>query len=99
MAFETRGSGQYYYRSRRVNGHVRKIYVGTGPRAQQIYEYDQQRQEEKSREQAIRQRIHDLDTNTKTLVQMTDTLIKAHLLINGYHQHNRSEWRKRRQHN
>jgi hypothetical protein len=74
------------------------MYYGNGRRAQQAYEHDRQHQEAKARERAIRQSVHTLNADTTTLTQKTDTLIKAHLLTAGYHQHHRSEWRKRRIH-
>ena len=96
MAWERRGDKQVYYRSRRINGQVKKIYLGSGPRAQIASEHDRLQQEEKSREQATRKLIEALDSQTDTLNQTTKTLVKAHLLLAGYHQHHRGEWRKRR---
>src|SRR5262249_50708571 len=99
MAFETRGSGQYYYLSRRINGHVKKIYIGSGPEAQHASEVDQQRQVRREQERAAWKHIEDLNAETDTLSHTTRTLVKAHLLLAGFRQHHRSEWRKRRKHN
>src|SRR5215470_9477783 len=99
MPWEKRGLQQFYYRSQRVNGRVIKKYLGTGYAAQQAYEIDQQRQEEKKQERAMRKEIEALDHQTNSLWNMTKTLVKAHLLVAGYHQHHRGEWRKRRIHN
>src|SRR5215470_5285029 len=96
MPWEKRGLQQFYYRSQRVNGRVIKKYLGTGYAAQQAYEIDQQRQEEKKQERAMRKEIEALDHQTNSLRDMTKTLVKAHLLIAGYHQHHRCQWRKQR---
>src|SRR5262252_3767904 len=99
MPWEKRGLQRFYYRSERVNGRVIKKYLGTGRTAQQAYEIDQQRQEEKKQERATRKEIEALDRQTNSLWDITKTLVKAHLLVAGYHQHHRGEWRKRRIHN
>jgi hypothetical protein len=96
MAWETRGHQQFYYRSRRMNGRVVKIYYGTGQRAKQAYEIDQQRQARREQDCATRKHIQALDLQTDTLNQTTRTLVKASFLVAGYHQHHRGEWRKRR---
>src|SRR5262245_9158820 len=99
MPWEKRGLQQFYYRSQRVNGRVIKKYCGTGYAAQQDYEIDQQRQEEKKQERAMRKEIEALDRQTNSLRNMIKTLVKAHLLVAGYHQHHRGEWRQRCIHN
>ena len=99
MAWERRGHEQFYYRSRRINRRVTKIYYGTGQRAQQAYLTDKQRQELRDQERAIRKQIEALDSHTDTLNQITRTLVKAHLLLAGFHQHKRIWRRKRRIHN
>ena len=95
MAWEHRGHQQFYYKSRRVNGRVIKKYYGTGPRAQEAYLTDKQRQELRDQERATRKLIEALDSQTDTLNCITRTLVKAHLLLAGYHQHHRGDWRKR----
>ena len=97
MAWEQRGLQKVYYRSRRVNGHVTKIYYGSGQRAQQAYEQDLRQQEAKERERAMRKEIEALDLQTDSLTQTIRTIAHAHLLLAGYHQHNRGGWRKQRQ--
>src|SRR5262249_33102209 len=58
-----------------------------------------QRQEEKKQERATRKEIEALDRQTNSLWDITKTLVKAHLLLAGYHQHHRYQWRRRRLHN
>ena len=99
MAWENRGSTQeYYYQSRRINGHVRKIYIGSGVGAQKAYVMDQQRQAQRAQEHVFWKKIEALNTQTETLRDTTRTLIKAHLLTHGFHQHKRGDWRKRHTH-
>ena len=40
MAWEKRRGRQFYYRSQRVNGYVRKVYLGSGDVAKQAAEKD-----------------------------------------------------------
>src|SRR5215467_7112190 len=74
-------------------------YLGTGRTAQLAYEKDLRQQKAREQERATRKEIEALDRQTNSLRDMTKTLVKAHLLIAGYHQHHRGEWRKRRQQN
>jgi hypothetical protein len=96
MAWERRGYQHFYYKSRRVNGRIIKQYYGTGHLAQLVYEQDRRQQEVREREQATRKHIKDLDVETDTLNHTTRTLTKIYLLLAGYYQHHRGEWRKRR---
>jgi hypothetical protein len=36
-----------------------------------------------------------LDNDVLTFSRLIDRLLQAHFLLAGYHQHHRSEWRKR----
>jgi hypothetical protein len=99
MAWEKRGRKKFYYRSYRKNGRVQKMCFGSGQRAQQAYEEDLRKQEAKERERATRKEIQALDQQTNSIRDMTRTIANAHLLLGGYHQHHRGEWRKRRIHN
>src|SRR5215831_15973853 len=96
MAWEIRGSQKVYYRSKRVNGRVIKKYLGTGRTAQLAYEKDLRQQEAREQGRATRKEMEALDHQTNSLRDITRTLVKAHLLLAGYHQHNRGEWRRRR---
>jgi hypothetical protein len=95
MGWERRGLGQYFYRSRRVNGHVTKIYFGAGQRAQIAYERAQRHQEARKRERAIRKELEVLDVQTDIISDMIKTFVKASLLVAGFHQHKRT-WRRKR---
>src|SRR5437867_1259202 len=96
MAWQKRGSYYYYYRSTKHRGKVTTDYLGSGPRALHTYEDDRQRQEAKTRERAIRQRVDALNAETQALCQQMTTLTRAVYTTQGYYQHHRGEWRKRR---
>jgi len=94
----TRG-GRYYTRSYRVNGRVKREYIGKGPfaellaaqdeneRAEQEYEKQKQKEREAS--------MNEVDELVEEFCEATDTLTNAALILSGYHQH-KGEWRKRR---
>lgn len=100
MAWETRRGRRYYYRASRVNGRVVKRYVGMGDLADLLGEFDadaaQRRQLEAEARRAERDELAALDGQVRTLGRLADALAAAALVLAGYHQHDRGEWRKRR---
>ncbi len=100
MAWETRGSGIYYYRKRKVNGRVISEYIGTGFAALYVASQEAQaRQEradaaEKERAEQVKTTAHEAELDS--FCGLTDALASAALLEAGYHRHHRGEWRKRR---
>jgi hypothetical protein len=99
MAWEQRRNNLYYYRSRKRQGRVVRKYYGKGILAERAAMEDTQKRERRQRERAEQQHIQALDTETQILYQHITTLTKAAYLTAGFHQHHRSEWRKRRTHN
>ena len=101
MGWEERGGRQYYYRSRRVEGRVCKEYFGTGPVAEIVAQLDKEdrrgRKEEAEAWREERQRLEALEEPVKELCDAAETLARAALVAAGYRQHNRGEWRKRRE--
>src|SRR3989442_509364 len=100
MGWERRQrGGKYYYRSVRVNGAPRKLYVGKGRAAEacaaSLADRRQQRQAERDEVQAEMAQMASADATLEDSVGMTDLLMKAVLLSAGYHEH-RGQWRKRR---
>ena len=110
MGWERRkgGSGQYYTRSRRVHGRVRREYFGCGDVAQLAAETDatlrearaarRQLRAERQREERTR---HDemyaaILGPLDALDAMCRMAMRRELEAAGYHQHDRGEWRKRR---
>ncbi len=93
--------GLYYTRSRKEDGRVVREYVGggiLGELAAQMDAEERQRREE----QAVlwREEQSDLDALEAPVAQLSeasDLLVRAALLASGYHQHNRGEWRLRRE--
>jgi hypothetical protein len=101
MTWERRERGGLYYtRSRKVDGRVVREYVGTGPVAELAAKTDalkRLRREEKAK--AWRGECESLETIDRAQVELYEAieiLARATLVSAGYHQHNRSEWRKRR---
>lgn len=98
MAWETRhGKGQYFTRSRRVNGRVVREYVGTGRQAEQAAQEDEDARAEKAlcaaAWQAEKETVEALDDAVESLDQGCDHLLALVLARAGYHYH-RGEWRK-----
>lgn len=108
MGLEQRHDGKiYYYRKRRVGGHVVSEYVGKGGAgefAQMLYAFAQEDRRLLQRLNAARrdQRLaKQADERAATravddIAGQCDELARLLLLAAGYHQHRR-QWRKRRQ--
>ncbi len=101
MGWETRQRGtRYYTRSRRVGGRVVREYVGTGLLGRLAADLDaEERADQAQRRAAVqreRERLAPLEAQTEALCAAADELTGAALLLAGYHQHHRSEWRRRR---
>jgi hypothetical protein len=97
--------GKYYHRTTRVGKRVRSEYVGSGPAAALIAQFDQLDQERRALERAERrQQFDQLDQDTRPPTALLDhagivaELVRAALELSGYHQHRR-QWRKRRMQN
>ena len=102
MALVTRKSGkQYYYRSRREGDRVVREYVAFGDSARAAAERDaQQRAELAAERQAIaasHQRIHEVLDALDEFCDSVRTLAAAILVQQGYHQHDRGRWHKKRE--
>lgn len=93
--------GLYYTRSRKEGGRVVREYVGgdvLGELAAQLDAEDRQRREEQAARWRDEQADLDaLDAPVVELSEASDLLVRAALLASGYHQHNRGEWRLRRE--
>jgi len=99
MAWERRGSNLYYYQSERINGRVRKKYVGTGEVAQAIAHADKTiRRSRATRSERARAELVEARTLASAgeeLCEAADILAVAELVAAGYHKH-KGEWRMRR---
>ena len=101
MAWERRaGGGLYYVRKRRVNGRVVSEYVGTGLLGALSADMDaEERAERKAEREALlaeQERWDDVDAAVAQVCEATDLIARTALVLAGYHQHHRGEWRKRR---
>jgi hypothetical protein len=100
MSWETRANGKRYYtRSRRVNGRIVREYVGGGSIGELSEQMDAiEREERQQRAETIREAKAERDRFDELLTEfetVTDNIGRGLLIAAGYHQHNRSEWRKR----
>ncbi len=99
MAWERRGSNLYYYQSERVDGRVRKKYVGAGEVAQAIAHADEtiRRSRAASSERATveLEEVGTLASAGEELCEAADILAVAELVAAGYHRH-KGQWRMRR---
>ena len=103
MAWQVIDGRRYYYRHRRVGGRPRTVYVGAaGSQAAELAATadDLRRlgREAAARERQAEQARHrGAYAPLLQLCQMTDALTRAALLAAGFRQHDRGEWRKRRE--
>jgi hypothetical protein len=100
MAWEVRGGCRYYTRSRKVAGKVVRQYCGTGAEGQLAAALDARRRRERQARrlavQADRDRWARAEAPVSELDHVTTLLVRAALLGAGFRQHERGEWRKRR---
>jgi hypothetical protein len=92
--------GKYYSRSSKVNGRVRREYIGTGPLAERVAELDAlgRQRKEVAREdlRAEREELDALDAPFAELDELAELVAHAALAAAGYRRHHRGEWRRRR---
>jgi hypothetical protein len=95
-----RGDRKYFYKSVRVEGRSRKVYVGTGPAAEAAAAEVEHRQlERKALAEAAAAhaaRGCAVEGPLDALCASLDEYVAAVLLAHGYHRHDRGPWRKRR---
>ena len=103
VAWEQRASKRYYYRSERVAGRPVRRYVGAGgsAAAQLAAAADDLRRLERevtARERhAERERLRGAEAPLLELCAVTDVLARAALVVAGYRQHDRGDWRRCRE--
>ena len=100
MSWETRANGnRYYTRSRREGGRIRREYVGGGTVGELAAKLDEIDSESRLLEaESIREarRLAALmDEALAEFEELADNIGRGLLIVAGYHQHNRNEWRKR----
>jgi hypothetical protein len=102
MGWEERERGtRYYTRSRREGNRIVREYIGAGPLADLAALQDEaarlRREEEMRAWRKAREDLEDLDATAGELCELAEFLTRAALLVAGYRQHNRGEWRKLRE--
>jgi hypothetical protein len=92
--------GRYYTRSRKINGRVVREYCGTGELADLAAQIDAIKRADcearREARRAERAELEALDAPLNKLHELADLLARAALVVAGFHQHNRGEWRKKR---
>ena len=104
MALQYRNGHCYLTQSKRVQGKVERKYLGSGRGAVLAYEREQaERQEASLQKQWHRERWQQevnaavaLDQAVQVVCETAETAFRATMEASGYHQHARSEWRKKR---
>src|SRR5262245_32370918 len=100
MGWEFRRGRRYCYRSVRVNGQPRRLYVGTGLVAEQYARQEaERRRQRQAQRDALRTeqaRVVVADRALAELVALTGLLARAWLLKAGLHEHH-GEWRRWKQ--
>jgi hypothetical protein len=99
VAWEERGGGRYYYRTRWVNGRPVKEYVGgglAGRLASESDRIDRERREARAlEEKREREKLEALAAPVLELSEAAEILARAHLIAAGFHRH-KGEWRRAR---
>jgi hypothetical protein len=99
-----RGNRSYYYRQRKVRGRVLRTYVGAAgtPEAERAAALDAERRARRlAGWEDLRQaqaRWEQAEAPLLSLVALADRLGAAALCLGGFYQHERGEWRRRREH-
>jgi hypothetical protein len=90
----------YYYRVRKVNGRVVREYCGNGRLAQLAAAQDErersQRESRRVAERQDREEMEALDAKVNAVHEIADLFAQAALIVAGYRQHQRGQWRRRR---
>src|SRR4051794_17468835 len=98
MGFEGRGARRDCYRSVRGNGRPRKLYLGTGPAAEDYARREADRRQERQAERealnAEQARIAAADLAFGEARDLAELLVWAILILHGFHCHHRI-WRRR----
>ena len=93
--------GLYYTRSRKEAGRVIREYVGGGVLGEMAAQMDalerERREEQAARWKEEQEDLDALEAPVAELSEASDLLVRAALLACGYRQHNRGEWRLRRE--
>ncbi len=99
MGWEERRGRLYYYKSERVRGRVRRVYLGNDEVARTLAEADaaihRVREAEREARRARREEMNAEDAQLEELCELIELLTKGALLDAGYRKR-KGEWRRKR---
>jgi hypothetical protein len=99
MGWEKRNGRMYYYRKRREGNRVVSEYIGAGLAGQLAEIFDVEHREEvtykRTELRAQKTQAQVSDSRVSEMEKYTQTIMRACLLLGGYHTHKR-QWRKLR---
>lgn len=99
MSLVRRGGRSYFYKSVRKNGRVTSVYYGRAHFAELAAEIEACEREEarlvRLAEKLWREQFATEDAPVAEMFHAVEAITRASLMTAGYHQHRRSEWRKR----
>jgi hypothetical protein len=99
MFWHTKGNHRYLVRSRREGDKIERDYLGTGPKAELLYE--EYRRQKEAQQDLLAKVQRELDaaqpahSRLADFSSWTDLLTRAILVAAGYYLHHRHEWRPR----
>jgi hypothetical protein len=100
MGWVQQGRQRYFYKSLRFGRRTTRLYLGNGEAAEEAAaEIERRRVERQARADALRQdeeRHAAAAAPLEELCELSDLLMRATLVGEGFHQHDRGEWRRRR---
>lgn len=98
MGWEQRNGQRYYYRKKREGGRVVSRYMGAGEIADLFSVIDRdeylQRRWNQAKWKMQKDEAEKLDKDQSSLSQLTRHVLRACLLVRGYHPH-KGQWRKK----
>jgi hypothetical protein len=101
MSWDQRGEKRYYYRTERRNGRPVRTYLGTGETAELAATADAvrrvQREIDDRKWQQLQEQLPAAEALLVELCEGSDLLVRATLLVAGFHQHARGSWRFKRE--
>lgn len=99
MGWEKRGNSKYYYRKRRNGSRVVSEYIGTGLPAYLSMELDREEKMEatykREKLRAYKREALAIDQEVLNYTRAVNGVLRALLLMSGYHPH-KGSWRRKR---
>jgi hypothetical protein len=96
MPWHRRGQKKYYYRSVRIKGQPRRLYLGSGEAAERAAAEDRRRREERQAADAAWQaelaELLEFDALVERFCRLTDLLLAAAMRDAGYEKMRQGHW-------